>query len=317
MEAELREKLKFDSELLVLVAGGLGLAWVVQGYFAMNLLISFLLIFLFLNVGLNFSISQFKRHSHKKKEILAGLLSIFVLAPLYAVLMSAFFSAPVSDALIVLGVASGSIGMATVLSNEVGGQGETSMVISLLSFVLALVFIPIWLQGLGLVDEVRGFLVANFWMTVLPLVVGIGLRRHDVDLSRELQDHFESIALILVVGVLVAQLFFGKATASLSPFEILTGSVSFLLLMGMTAAGALLTGLSLRMDPKQVKAIAASSSIKSLPVSFFLGVPFGPKVIQLILVYYLISRTVVLGFTIRSDLEDGYLQGKLPDILSS
>lgn len=277
-----------DAELIVIVLGALGLAWIVEGSIALNTMLVFLLFFLFLQTGLKISINDLKRGFHKPRESISGTLAILILAPVAGLICYYLFGGPVGTGLLIISLAATSLTVPRAAAERFNSNQHLVNSLGVVTLAGSLITIPIGLSILP-IESNTGLMLSNLWIVALPLLIGIFIREYDPGLSSELETHSRHVIAVLGLGFLFASLVFGKPAEVINFQELIKAIGGSGLLISLSTLATISLSMITGVSKKDIVSLAYTSAFKSVPISLFIGVFYGSKVIQTVLLYYIMT----------------------------
>lgn len=252
---------------------------------------------LILAIGLNSTISDLTYLWHKPSQLLRSLLAMYVVIPLFALLILRLLSLPpgVEIAILVLAVSAG----APLLPRKMMKIGHESYMLSLVatSSVAAVVIVPIWLELLrplyGLTTELSpvdvALLIAKSF--VGPIVIGMLVRWRFPQTSEIIADRLLTvggIALLACVAGLLA--IHGNLLLDVGwPSLLALGGMTFVAL----AIGHVLGGPG--EDDRTGLAIACATRHVGIAMIVAASVP-GPRTAVIVVAYLLAAAIVSIPY---------------------
>lgn len=283
-----------DAELVLIIIGALGLAWVVEGTVALSTMIVFLLFFLFLQTGLKTSFKDIQRTKHKSKATIAGIISIFILSPIAGLMTFHLIGGSVGKALMITSLAPASLTIPNLASERFNSDKYLADSLGAITLIASMIVVPAAIYILP-IESITEELASNLWLVVLPVLIGLGMKNYDNGLAKELEEHSRHIITLLGLGFLFASLIYSKPDEVLTFTEFSWAIAGSTLLMIISGLAAFSTCMLMKITPKQVPSIVYSTSFKSVPVALYIGIFLGSKAIQVIIVYFAVSWLVFFG----------------------
>ena len=207
-----------------------------------TLLLPVVLAGIMVTLGLSLTPEDFKRVFLYPKGVAIGLLNLLLVSPLLAFLVAEGFDlAPgLAVGLVLLGAAPGGT-MANLLTHVARGDTALSVTMTATSSVLAVVTVPLYLSlaidhfGASVGDDVSmlGVVARVFLITVIPLSIGMAIRRRDEAWAVGVEPRAKRIALGLFLLVVIA--------AVASEWETVTDNFADLALAALTLNVAAMT----------------------------------------------------------------------------
>jgi BASS family bile acid:Na+ symporter len=163
------------------------------------------------SLGLALTREDFRRVLVAPRPVAIGMVNLALLSPLLAVAMAELFDLPpeLAVGLVLLGASPGGM-MANMLTHLSRGDTALSVTMTAISSMGALVTVPLFLElaaghfdaeGIGDVGML-GIVARVFAITVVPVAVGMEMRRRDPGRVARLQPRAQRVALVLF-GVVV------------------------------------------------------------------------------------------------------------------
>lgn len=287
------ERVRFDIEIVSLLAVAVAASIVLTGEVFTEVATSALLMILFSLIGLHTDWRGVRNHLHKRKELAVSVLSVYVLAPLASLPFYFYLPGEMGLAVFLVGISAGSIGASVVWTNRAGGDGNTALMASGVSLVLALVFIPLWILGLESSAGALEFVLKNLWIVLGPLTFGSILRKLPIRMVEDLKNNFSGAGLFLIAFLLFFQMVELSSGGVIGVQDLLLSSAVMSVFVCITfGAGYLFSRLS-GLEEKQSRAIGFVTGDKAFAVSLFVAIQFGSLVVQYVIVYYFASRIMM------------------------
>lgn len=252
---------------------------------------------LVLAVGMGATIGDLLFLARRPGLLLRSLLAMYVVVPLLALAAAWALPLPpgVKLALLVLAISAG----APLLPRKLMGRGSDAYVFSLvlLSSLLAIVTVPLWLEGLGRLFErdvpVSPGGVARVIATslLLPLLVGVGLHAWRPEWSERAGDRLLKLVGALFAGCSLVLLVLNLSVLAAVP------AVAWLALAGLTvaamAAGHLLGGPG----PQDRTALAVCCATRHIGIAALAaGALPGERTLLLLLAYLIVAAPLSYAY---------------------
>ena len=215
------------------------------------------------SLGLSLTPADFRRVLVLPRGVAIGLANLLVVSPFLAIAVAELYSLPATLAigLVLLGASPGGT-MANLLTHLARGDVALSVTMTALSSVAAVVTVPLYLGiGAGYFDapdvsdelSLGGIVARVFFITVVPLTIGMALRRRSPERVQEVQGRVKQVALgvflLVVVGAVASE--FDEVTAN---FADVAAAALTLNLLAMSVSYAV--ARVARLDNRQSTAIA-------------------------------------------------------------
>jgi BASS family bile acid:Na+ symporter len=196
-------------------------------------------------LGLSLTMADFRRVIVVPRGIAIGLANLLVVSPLLAFGCAELFGLAPAFAvgLVLLGASPGGT-MANLLTHLARGEVALSVTMTAVSSVAALVTVPLYLglaidrfgSGLDADVEMPGIVARVFLITIVPLAIGMYVRRRRPDWVARVYDRARTLSLVLflaVVAVAVASEaeealeHFGEVAAAALALNVAAMGISF------------------------------------------------------------------------------------------
>ena len=229
------------------------------------------------SLGLSLTIDDFKRVVRYPKGVGIGLFNLLLVSPLLAFLIANLFdlSPALAVGLVLLGASPGGT-MANLLTHVARGDTALSITMTAISSMTAVVTVPLYLgfainhfdANLTNDPEMLGIAAKVFLITVVPLSIGMAVRKRKTAWATRHEADAKKVALVLFV-VVVAGSILSESEAVTDNFTDLAGATLMLNLAAMTISFnvARLARLNLR----QATAIAMELGIHNGTVAITVG----------------------------------------------
>ena len=194
------------------------------------------------SLGLSLTPADFKRVLTYPKGVGIGLFNLLLISPLLAFGVAILFdlSPALAVGLVLLGASPGGT-TANLLTHVARGDTALSITMTAISSVAAVVTVPLYLGfAIGFFDanlagdpQMVGVAAKVFFITVVPLAIGMAIRKRKTDWAIRREQLAKRIALILFV-VIVGGSIFNESEAITDNFANLAGATLLLNLAAMT-----------------------------------------------------------------------------------
>jgi bile acid:Na+ symporter, BASS family len=219
------------------------------------------------SLGLSLTTDDFKRIFVRPRGVLIGLGNLFLVSPLLAFAVAELYSLdPVfAVGLVLLGASPGGT-TANLLTHLARGDTALSVSMTALSSLAAVITVPLYLSlaishfDAGIGDDIgmAGIVARVFAITIIPLAIGMWIRRRNPEWAIPREERFKRIALIafavVVVGAVADE--FGTVTEHFTELLIATLTLNVLAM----ASSFTISRLA-RLDNRQSTAVAMELGI--------------------------------------------------------
>jgi bile acid:Na+ symporter, BASS family len=164
-------------------------------------------------LGLSLTVADFRRVLVVPRGIAIGLANLLLVSPLLAFGAAELFGLDPAFAvgLVLLGASPGGT-MANLLTHLARGEVALSVTMTAVSSVAALVTVPIYLglaidrfgASLDADVEMAGIVARIFFITIIPLAIGMYVRRRRPDWVERVYDRARKLSLALFLAVVIA-----------------------------------------------------------------------------------------------------------------
>lgn len=216
-----------------------------------------------ITLGLSLTPADFRRIFELPRGVLIGIANLLIVSPLLAFTVAELYGlAPaLAVGLVLLGASPGGT-TANLLTHLARGDTALSVTMTAISSVAAVITVPLYLelainhfdaQGLGEDPSLGGVVVRVFFITVVPLAIGMFIRSRRTEQVLAIEDRAKRIALALFVVVVAGAIAteFDKVTDN---FADVAAAALTLNLLAMTISFAI--ARAARLDNRQSTAIA-------------------------------------------------------------
>lgn len=229
------------------------------------------------SLGLALTPADFRRVLAYPRGVAIGMLNLALISPLLALTMAEAFSLPpeLAVGLVLLGASPGGM-MANMLTHLSRGDTALSVTMTAVSSVAAIATVPLFL-GLaashfdaGDVGEASmlGVVVKVFLITIVPIALGMGLRRRWPERVDELYPRVRAFALGVFGLVVVAAIASEYDTVAENAADV-AGAALALNLTAMTISFAI--SKLARLDDRQATAIALELGVHNSTLAIAVG----------------------------------------------
>jgi len=230
------------------------------------------------SLGMHLTTADFRRVVVEPRGIAIGILNLALVSPLLAFGIAELFSleAALAVGLVLLGASPGGT-MANLLTHLARGDTALSISITGISSIASVITVPLFLTlaidhfGASGIDEdvnVLGVALRALLITVVPLSIGMWLRRHRAEWVARRQEIFQRVAfgvfLAIVIGVIAVE--HERVTENL---EEVAGAAIALNLAAMSISFTV--SRLARLDDRQSTAIAIELGVHNTALAIAVG----------------------------------------------
>jgi bile acid:Na+ symporter, BASS family len=230
-----------------------------------------------LSLGLSLTREDFRRVLVAPRGVAIGMLNLALISPLLAVAMAELFDLPpgLAVGLVLLGASPGGM-MANMLTHLSRGDTALSVTMTAISSIGAMVTVPLFLGlagdrfGVAEVGDVgvAGIALRVFAVTVLPVAIGMELRRRRPERVQALYPRFRVLSLALFALVVLGAIASEHDTVGENLADV-AGAALALNLAAMTISFAI--SKLARLDDRQATAIALELGIHNAALAVAVG----------------------------------------------
>lgn len=235
-------------------------------------------------LGFSLTVADFRRVVTAPRGVVIGLVNLVLVAPALAFAIAEVFDlAPVfAVGLVLLGASPGGT-LANLLTHLARGETALSVTMTGISSVLAAVTVPLYLTlavehfgavGLDNDPEMAGIVARVFVVTVIPLAIGMGVRRRAPTWVAAHEGTAKRVAfgvfLLVVVGAIASEFsetvrHLGELAAAAITLNVAAMAVSFLVARAARLSDPAATAIALELGVHNAAlAIAVGSSVDPL-----------------------------------------------------
>jgi BASS family bile acid:Na+ symporter len=227
---------------------------------------------------------DFRRVFTAPRGVLIGLLNLIVIAPVLAFAMAELFELPpeLAVGLVLLGASPGGM-MANMLTHLSRGDTALSVTMTAISSVGATITVPLFLglasSHFGATDlgdvGMLGIVARVFAITILPVAIGMEMRRRNPTWTGEIYPRVRQVSLALFVLVVLGAIVSEHDTVTASLGEVAAAALAL-----NVAAMGLSFGISrlARLDDRQATAIALELGIHNSALAIAVGATLSDEV---------------------------------------
>jgi BASS family bile acid:Na+ symporter len=229
------------------------------------------------SLGLTLTREDFRRVLVAPRGVAIGMLNLALISPLLALAMAELFGLPpeLAVGLVLLGASPGGM-MANMLTHLSRGDTALSVTMTAISSVGAMVTVPIFLTiagdhfGATEVGDVGmlGIVLRVFAITIIPVAIGMELRRRWPDRVEELYPRVRAISFAVFGAVVLGAIASEYDTVVDNLADVAAAAVALnLVAMGLSFAISKLA----RLDDRQATAIALELGIHNSALAIAVG----------------------------------------------
>jgi len=235
------------------------------------------------SLGLTLTRADFRRVLSAPRGVAIGMLNLALISPLLAFAMAELFglSPELAVGLVLLGASPGGM-MANLLTHLARGDTALSVTMTAISSIGAIITVPLFLalstdhfgaSGIGDVSTL-GVVARVFAITVVPVAIGMELRRRDPARVDAAYPRIRTIALSLFAVVVAGAIVSEYDTVSESLADV-AGAALALNLAAMTVSFAI--SKLARLDDRQSTAIALELGIHNSALAIAVAAPLAAE----------------------------------------
>jgi len=230
------------------------------------------------SLGLSLTPGDFRRVVVFPRGVAIGLANLLAISPLLAFAVAELFELrpALAVGLVLLGASPGGT-MANMLTHLARGDVALSVTMTATSSLAAVLTVPLFLElaidrfgaaGLDGDVEMLGIVARVFAITIVPLAIGMGIRRRYPERVRELYPRVRRIALVTFVLVVVAAVIAERDRIDENAVEVAAAALA----LNVAAMTISFTVAKLaRLDDRQSTAIAIELGIHNATLAIAVG----------------------------------------------
>lgn len=286
--------IRLDLEFVAIALSAAGVSVFMTGDIISNVLFTGLISALFFLIGIHVDLSELRKCTNYKKEVLIGGAMIYILAPALAFLTAYFVPENLGNAFIAIGVSAAAIGSPVVFSNIGKGEGDLALIIGGLSLLAGFLIIPAILFGFNVAFPVDQFAVKNLLFIGVPLLLGIGSQRYQNVFLNDLRHHFSKLALWLLILVMAVQFQLVYQAQGLS-FITGLGTGIWLMALFVLASYSIsyLAAKKIGIMERNARTVGFVTGSKGIAVAMFVAAQFGGETVAYVSAYYFVRQAVI------------------------
>lgn len=229
------------------------------------------------SLGLTLTREDFRRVATAPRGVAIGMLNLALISPLLALAMADLFGLPpeLAVGLVLLGASPGGM-MANMLTHLSRGDTALSVTMTAISSVGAMITVPLFLAiasdhfGATEVGDVGmlGIVLRVFAITIVPVTIGMELRRRHPDRVEEVYPRVRAISLTLFAVVVLGAIASEYDTVVENLADVAAAALALnLVAMALSFAISKLA----RLDDRQATAIALELGIHNSALAIAVG----------------------------------------------
>ena len=229
------------------------------------------------SLGMTLTPADFRRLLVAPRGVAIGMLNLALISPLLALATAELFglSPTLAVGLVLLGASPGGM-MANMLTHLARGDTALSITMTAVSSVGAIVTVPLFLalsaSHFGAEDvgdaSMLGIVARVFAITIVPVAIGMWLRRRDPRRIEALYPRFRNASLVLFGLVILGAIVSEHDTVAENAAEV--GGAALALNLAAMSASFAISKLA-RLDDRQATAIALELGIHNAALAIAVG----------------------------------------------
>jgi bile acid:Na+ symporter, BASS family len=229
------------------------------------------------SLGMTLTPADFRRVLVAPRGVAIGMLNLALISPLLALTTAELFglSPELAVGLVLLGASPGGM-MANMLTHLARGDTALSITMTAISSVGAIVTVPLFLAlsashfGAGEVGDASmlGIVARVFAITVIPVAIGMWLRRRDPARIEAIYPRFRNVALVLFAVVVLGAIASEHDTVAENAAEV--GGAALALNVAAMSLSFAISKLA-RLDDRQATAISLELGIHNAALAVAVG----------------------------------------------
>ena len=262
------------------------------------------------SLGMTLTPADFRRVLVAPRGVAIGMLNLALISPLLALTMAELFglSPELAVGLVLLGASPGGM-MANMLTHLSRGDTALSITMTAISSVGAIVTVPLFLAlsashfGAGDVGDASmlGIVARVFAITIVPVAIGMELRRRDRRRIEAIYPRFRNVALVLFGLVILGAIASEHDTVAENAAEV--GAAALALNIAAMSISFAISKLA-RLDNRQATAISLELGIHNAALAIAVGATLASTVTVPAAVYasFMLFTGGAFAWTMRSRL---------------
>jgi len=229
------------------------------------------------SLGMTLTMGDFRRVLVAPRGVAIGMVNLALLSPLLALATAELFglSPELAVGLVLLGASPGGM-MANMLTHLSRGDTALSITMTAISSVGAVITVPLFLAlasdhfGAGDVGDASmlGVVARVFAITIVPVTIGMGLRRRDPERIDALYPRFRDVSLVLFGIVVLGAIVSEHDTVAENAAEV--GGAALALNVAAMSSSFAISKLA-RLDDRQATAISLELGIHNAALAVAVG----------------------------------------------
>jgi BASS family bile acid:Na+ symporter len=265
------------------------------------------------SLGMTLTPADFRRVFVAPRGVAIGMLNLALISPLLALTMAKLFglSPELAVGLVLLGASPGGM-MANMLTHISRGDTALSITMTAISSVGAIVTVPLFLAlsashfGAGDVGDASmlGVVARVFAITIVPVAIGMELRRQHPRRIEEIYPRFRNVALVLFGMVILGAIASEHDTVAENAAEV--GGAALALNVAAMSISFAISKLA-RLDNRQATAISLELGIHNAALAIAVGATLASTVTIPAAVYasFMLFTGGAFAWTMRARLPAG------------
>ncbi len=265
------------------------------------------------SLGMTLTAADFRRVLVAPRGVAIGMLNLALISPLLALTMAELFglSPELAVGLVLLGASPGGM-MANMLTHLSRGDTALSITMTAISSVGAIVTVPLFLAlsashfGAGEVGDASmlGIVARVFAITIVPVAIGMELRRRDPRRIEAIYPRFRNVALVLFGLVILGAIASEHDTVVENAAEV--GAAALALNVAAMSISFAISKLA-RLDNRQGTAISLELGIHNAALAIAVGATLASTVTIPAAVYasFMLFTGGAFAWTMRARLPAG------------
>jgi BASS family bile acid:Na+ symporter len=274
-----------------------------SSYSFLDILLSFILAFIMLGVGLSLTPASFKNLFLFPKPLIIGLTSQIIVLPVIAFIISFFsnMSLPARVGLIILASCPGGT-TSGVITYFFKGNVALSIIFTSINSVLTLFSIPfivnlslLFFYGKSTIIHLSYLetLIQIFAVTIIPAFIGVIIRTYNPEFAMKAQRPLKFLLVIALAVVFIILFFAGNKTGGtgITREEVLNILPYALLLNALCMAWGFVLGMITRLGIKNSYTIGIEASVHNTTLAFLVAgtLLHNPDMVKPALIYAMFS----------------------------
>jgi bile acid:Na+ symporter, BASS family len=236
------------------------------------------------SLGMTLTLADFRRVLVAPRGVAIGMLNLALISPLLALAMAELFglSAELAVGLVLLGASPGGM-MANMLTHLSRGDTALSITMTAISSVGAIVTVPLFLALASAHFDTSdvgdasmlGIVARVFAITIVPVAIGMALRRRYPERIEAIYPRFRDLSLTLFGLVILGAIASEHDTVAENALEV--GGAALALNVAAMSISFAISKL-VRLDDRQATAISLELGIHNAALAIAVGASLAPDV---------------------------------------